>query len=143
MALIKAPIETVWAIVRNFNGLPHWADGVGDSMIEDNRDAATIGCIRSFHLNDGTLVRERLLMLDDLHHAMSYNFETPAFPVENYIATLRLVPVTADDTTFAEWEAEFDEAPADKGRYEREISQDVFAANWASLSRLLAAGGQI
>jgi len=84
-------------------------------------------------------VRERLLGLDDARHTLRYNFETPAFPVENYISTLRLMPVTKDDTTFAEWEAVFDETPADKGKYEKIISEEVFAANWASLKRKLKA----
>ena len=138
-AIIKAPVETVWGIVRDFNGLPNWVDGIATSKIEEKLDADVVGCIRSFHLSDGRLVRERLLMLDDARYAMSYNFETPAYPVGNYVATLRLMPVTRDDTTFAEWEARFDEAPGDTGKYEKIIAREVFAANWASLGRKLKA----
>ena len=43
-----------------------------------------------------------LLMLDDAKRCFTYNFETPAFPVKNYLATLRLYPVTHTDQTFAE-----------------------------------------
>jgi len=114
-AIIAAPVETVWAIVRNFNGLPAWVDGVATSSIENGLDADVVGCIRSLILTDGSLVRERLLVLDDAGRTLTYNFETPAYPVDNYIATMRLLPVTRDDTTFAEWEANFDEASADRG----------------------------
>ena len=138
-AVIKAPIEVVWGIVRDFNGLPNWADGIAKSKIEDKLDADVVGSIRALELTDGRIVRERLLSLDDARHTLSYNFETPAYPVENYIATMRLMPVTRDDTTFAEWEASFDEAPGDKGKYEKIISAEVFAANWASLRRKLKA----
>lgn len=137
--ILKAPVETVWSLVRDFNGLPGWAAGIADSEIEDGLDADVVGCVRSFHLQDGTHVRERLLSLDDANHSFSYNFETPAFPVKNYVSTLRLFPVTHTDQTFAEWEASFDEAPEDEGRYARLVSRDVFAANWASLARLIAA----
>jgi hypothetical protein len=45
-------------------------------------------------------IRERLLMLDDARYCFTYNFEKPAFPVKNYLATLRLYPVTHGNTTF-------------------------------------------
>lgn len=133
-AIIKAPIETVWSLVRDFNGLPDWAVGIVDSKIEGGLDADVVGCVRSFHTASGTHIRERLLALDDARYTFTYNFEKPAFPVKNYIATLRLMPVTNTDTTFAEWEAVFDEAPGDEGKYVEIISTDVFAANWKSLA---------
>ena len=135
--ILKAPVETVWSIVRDFNGLPNWAAGVASSKIEKGLDADVVGCIRSFHLANGAHVRERLLMLDDARRCFSYNFETPAFPVRNYLATLRLYPVTHTDQTFAEWEATFDEAPEDEGKYVKIVSNDVFAANFRNLAGLL------
>lgn len=136
--ILKAPIETVWSLVRDFNGLPKWAPPVQRSKIEDGLDADVVGCVRSFHTRDGTHIRERLLTLDDARYTFTYNFEKPAFPVKNYIATLRLYPVTHTDETFAEWGATFDEAPADEGKYERIISRDVFAANWKNLAKIIA-----
>jgi uncharacterized protein YndB with AHSA1/START domain len=133
-AIIKAPIETVWGLIRDFNGLPNWVPGITDSKIESGLDADVVGCIRSFHVADGTLVRERLLSLDDAQHSFSYNFETPAFPIKNYIATVRLMPVTHSDQTFAEWEATFDEAPGDEGKYVKIVSQNVFANGWKALN---------
>jgi len=98
-----------------------------------------VGCVRSFHTHDGAHIRERLLTLDDANYTFTYNFEKPAFPVKNYIATLRLYPVTQTDQTFAEWEATFDEAPGDEGKYERIVSREVFASNWANLAKIIAA----
>jgi len=137
--VLKAPVETVWSLVRDFNGLPKWAPAVARSKIEDGLDSDVVGCVRSFHTRDGGHVRERLLALDDANYTFTYNFEKPAFPVGNYVATLRLYPVTQTDQTFAEWEANFDEAPGDKGKYERIVSRQVFAANWASLAKIIAA----
>ncbi len=136
--ILKAPVETVWSMARNFNGLPGWAPAVARSKIEDGLDADVVGCVRSFHLHDGGHVRERLLALDDAQYSFTYNFEKPAFPVKNYLATLRLYPVTATDQTFAEWTATFDEAPGDEGRYERIVSKDVFATNFKNLSTIIA-----
>ncbi len=135
--ILKAPVETVWSLVRDFNGLPSWAPAIAKSKIEGGLDADVVGCIRSFHTHDGTHIRERLLSLDDARYTFTYNFEKPAFPVKNYVATLRLYPVTHTDQTFAEWSATFDEAPEDEGKYERHISNAVFATNFRSLAKIL------
>ncbi len=137
--ILKAPVETVWSLVRDFNALPKWAPAIAKSKIEGGLDSDVVGCVRSFHTKDGTHIRERLLTLDDANYTFTYNFEKPAFPVRNYIAMLRLYPVTHSDETFAEWHATFDEAPGDEGKYEREISKNVFAANWANLAKIIAA----
>jgi uncharacterized protein YndB with AHSA1/START domain len=139
--VLKAPVETVWGLVRDFNGLPSWALPVAKSKIESGLDADVVGCIRSFHMRDGAHVRERLLALDDANYSFTYNFETPAFPVKNYLSTLRLYPVTQTDQTFAEWTATFDEAPEDVGKYEHIVSKDVFAANFANLAKIIAKTG--
>jgi uncharacterized protein YndB with AHSA1/START domain len=137
--ILKAPVETVWGLVRDFNALPKWAPGIVKSKIEDGLDSDVVGCVRSFHTKDGGHIRERLLTLDDANYTFTYNFEKPAFPVKNYIATLRLYPVTQTDQTFAEWEASFDEAPGDAGKYEKIVSREVFTANWANLGKIIAA----
>lgn len=140
-AIIDAPVEAVWAIVRDFNGLPDWHPAIATSEIEDGLDADVVGCVRSFTLQDGTHIRERLLHLSDADRTFTYNFEKPAFPVENYLATVRLMPVTSGDRTFAEWEAVFDEAPEDRGKYVEIISNAVFQSGLAALKA--KAGGAV
>ena len=132
-AVIDAPVEAVWEIVRDFAALPSWVPGLGPCRIEDGLAPDVVGCIRAFQLGDGTPVRERLTMLDDSRYAFAYTFITPAFPVEDYQAGFQLIPVTNGDRTFAQWSARFEEAPEDKGKYERIISRDVFAAGLATL----------
>jgi uncharacterized protein YndB with AHSA1/START domain len=135
--ILDAPIETVWSVIRDFNGLPNWTPFVAKSKIEKGLASDVVGCVRSFHLHDGTHIRERLLMLDDARYTFIYNFEKPAFPVKNYLATVRLMPVTHSNKTFAEWEATFDEAPEDHGKYVEIVSKGVFAAGWAALNAKL------
>lgn len=132
--IVSAPVEAVWDVVRDFNGLPSWHPGVSQSEIEGGIDADVVGCVRSFMLKDGTYVRERLLELDDSRYRFSYNFEKPAFPVTNYVATFTLVPVTAGDLTFAEWRATFDEPVAEAGKYTDIISNAVFAGGLSALA---------
>jgi uncharacterized protein YndB with AHSA1/START domain len=137
--VLKAPVETVWSLVRDFNALPNWAPAIASSKIEGGLDSDVVGCVRSLSTRDGAHVRERLLTLDDANYSFTYNFEKPAFPVKNYIATVRLYPITRSDESFAEWEATFDEAAGDEGKFEGIIARDVFSANWANLAKLIAA----
>jgi hypothetical protein len=138
--VIEAPVEAVWEIVRDFNAMPSWNPNITESRIENGLAADVVGCVRDFRLADDTRVRERLLALDDSRYFFTYNFETPAFPVENYHCTLELIPVTTGDAerTFAHWCATFDEAPEDRGRYEKLISDQVFALGLNALAERAA-----
>ncbi len=136
--VIDAPVEAVWAEVRDFGALSRWADGIAQSAIEDGRASDSVGCVRALTLGDGTRLRERLLELDDCRYRFAYNFETPPFPVENYHAQFELIPVIDGERTFAQWSARFDEAPADRGKYVEIVSRDVFAGGLRSLAALVA-----
>jgi hypothetical protein len=136
--ILDAPVEAVWDVIRDFNGLPSWHPGIARSEIEKGLDSDVVGCIRRFWLQDGAMVRERLLSFSDRDYSFSYNFETPAFPVANYVARVRLMPITDTDRTFAEWEAVFDEAPEDRGKYVEIIGNAVFQGGWDALKPRVA-----
>ena len=57
--------------------------------------------------------------------------------VENYVATLKLTPVTDGNRTFAEWSAEFDCAPERERELAQNIGQGVFQAGFDALKSLL------
>jgi hypothetical protein len=135
--IIEAPVEAVWAAIRDFGALASWHPAIVASAIKNGQDPDVVGCIRSLQLKDGGSARERLLMLDDSRYRFSYNFETPAFPVGNYVSTLELIPVTNGDATFAQWSALFDEQPEDAGKYTDIVSNGVFAPGLAALAAQL------
>ena len=132
--IVDAPVEAVWDIVRDFNGLPDWVPGVAKSEIEDGLDADVVGCVRSFTLGDGTHVRERLMSLDDSRYTFTYNFEKRAFPVDNYLACMELIPFTKTDQTFVQWWATFDERPEDAGKFVEIVAGAVFAPGLKALA---------
>ncbi|MFI5959818.1 SRPBCC family protein [Cryptosporangium sp. NPDC051539] len=122
----------VWAVVRDFNGLPTWwPDAVSESHIEDGKAADQVGAIRSFRLGDAT-IRERLVALTDRDRSYSYAFEEPEpFPVANYVATLRVTPLS-DGRSFLEYWAEFDHADLD--HWTTFFAAEVFGPALAALA---------
>jgi len=132
-SVIDAPAEQVWARIRDFNGLPGWTPFVAESRIEGGLPADKIGCVRNFRLKDGGMIREQLLTLSDYDYQCSYSILESPMGVDNYVATLKLTPVTDGNRTFAEWWAEFDCAPDREGQLARDIGQGVFQAAFDSL----------
>ena len=61
--IIEAPVEAVWAVLRDFNGHDQWHPAVADSHIERGLTSDRVGCVRRFHLADGSELREQLLTL--------------------------------------------------------------------------------
>src|SRR4051812_14281799 len=131
--VIPAHAGAVWEVIRDFNALPKWTPFVAESRIEQNAAADKVGCIRNFRLKDGGRIRERLLALSDYEMSCTYSILESPMGVENYLATLRLIPVTEGDQTFAEWSAEFDAAPEREAGLIDDIGRNVFAAGLNAL----------
>jgi Polyketide cyclase / dehydrase and lipid transport/Uncharacterised protein family (UPF0261) len=92
-AVISAPVQKVWAAIRDFNALPAWHPAIVQSEIERGLASDAIGCVRSFSLQDGGHLREQLLALSDVDHSFTYNILVSPMPVKNYVATFRLTPI--------------------------------------------------
>ena len=136
--VIDAPVAKVWTVIRDFNALPAWAPFVAESRIEQNAKADEVGCIRNFRLKDGGRIRERLLALSDYDFSVVYAILESPMAVENYVATLRLFPVTDGDRSYAEWSAEFDCRPEREADLRAEIGRGVFLAGLKALQSRFA-----
>ncbi len=132
-SVIGAPADRIWQTVRDFNALPDWLPAVRESRIEGGQPSDQVGCVRAFRLEDGGFLRERLLALSDYDYSVTYSILESPMGVENYIATLKLVPVTDGGRTFAEWTAEFDCDPAAEAELVANIGNNVFQAAFDAL----------
>jgi len=132
-SVIGAPADRIWQTIRDFNALPEWVPAVRESRIEGGQPSDRVGCVRAFRLQDGGFLRERLLALSDFDYSVSYAILESPMGVENYIATLKLVPVTDGERTFAEWTAEFDCDPANEAELIDAIGNNVFQAAFDAL----------
>ncbi len=132
-AVLPHAVETVWERIRDFNKLPDWHPAITESRIEDERASDSVGCVRNFVLEPDVRIRERLLTLSDRDHVCTYTIIESPVAVENYVATLRLVPITLGDQTYAEWCAEFDCKPEDADELSGLVREVVFEAGLKAL----------
>ena len=134
--VINAPIEKVWAVMRDYNDMPSYHSGIKKSEIEGGLPSDQVGCIRRLTLGEG-FVREVLLCLDDLNYVFTYEIIEGTLPVRNYVAGVRLHRVTEGNRTFAEWWADFEVVGADRDAMIAQIGNNVFAAGFKGVAAKL------
>jgi hypothetical protein len=134
-SVIEAPAEAVWATIRDFNALPAWHPLMTDSSIENGFASDKLGCVRKFRMRDGGNLRERLLTLSDYDYQCTYSILESPMAISNYVATLKLTPITDGNRTFAEWSAEFDCDESREREFAESIGQGVFQAGFDALKR--------
>ena len=140
-AVIDAPIERVWEVLRDFNSHDRWHPAVADSHIEGGEAADQVGCVRNFHLRDGAHIREQLIALSDSEHVSTYCILDATVPLQRYVATLQLKPVTDGNRTFWHWQSTFDTPPGREAELADMVGRGVYEAGFEALRRHLRQGG--
>jgi Polyketide cyclase / dehydrase and lipid transport len=102
--VIQAPVEKVWEAIKNFHDLSWGANVIAKCEAVGALPGTEVGAIRI--LND--VFHETLLECNDSKHRIRYSIDDGPSPVSrqevaNYIGTIQLFPVTADNTTFVSW----------------------------------------
>ena len=137
-SVIDAPAVKVWEKVRDFNALPRWHPRIRESRIENGEPSDKVGCVRDFRLQNGDRLREKLLGLSDYDMFCTYAILESPMPLTNYMATLRLTPISDGNRTFIEWTAEFDCAAEAAADLVDGIGNNVFQAGFDALKRQMA-----
>ncbi len=141
--VIDAPIARVWAVLRDFNSHDQWHTVVDHSRIEGSERSDQVGCVRNFTLKDGNHIREQLLTLDDRQYKSTYCIVEASVPLQRYVATVTLKPVTDGNRTFWHWESTFATPPGMERELRDMVAQGVYEAGFANLRRHLAQGGDL
>src|SRR6516225_6272573 len=141
-AIIDAPIERVWAVLRDFNSHDRWHPAVADSRIEGDESADQVGCVRNFHLRDGSHIREQLLTLSDDDYVSTYCILDATVPLRRYVATVTLKRITDGDRTFWHWQSTFDAPPGRERELVEMVGRNVYEAGFEGLRRYLRDGAR-
>jgi hypothetical protein len=114
--IFEQSADHVWSVIRDF-GHYSWAGVPGETVIEDGRSGDSVGCIRAFRAGDVT-IRQKLLAHSDRDRSFTYTLCDPVhLPLRDYVATVRVTPVTDGDRAFVEWSAIFDCADSEHTRW--------------------------
>ncbi len=134
--IIDVPVERLWAVVRDFNAHDQYHPIVATSTIERGYPVDKVGCVRHFFLADGSELREQLLSLSDLEMTYSYCLLDTPIPLFNYVAHIRLLPVTDGNRSFWHWESRFTTPPGREEELAQKVGEDVYVAGMEAVRRL-------
>jgi NADPH2:quinone reductase len=139
--IIDAPIEAVWAILRDFNGHDRWHPAVASSEIDGGEPVDAVGAVRHFRLAEGGEFREQLLSLSDQEHSFTYCLLESPLPLMGYVATVRLKPVTDTNATFWEWRSQFHPPAHRREELAAVVRDGIYKAGFEAIRALLAGTG--
>jgi NADPH:quinone reductase-like Zn-dependent oxidoreductase len=125
-------------VLRDFNSHGRWHPAVAGSRMEHDLDGDVVGGVRRFSLTEGVELREQLLRHSDREHTYTYCILDSPLPLFDYLATVRLKPVTDGNQTFWDWRVQFRAPDHRAAELEYMISQQVCEAGFAGLRRFLA-----
>jgi NADPH:quinone reductase-like Zn-dependent oxidoreductase len=137
-AIIDAPIDRVWAVLRDFNSHDRWHPAVARSRMENDVGGDVVGGVRQFTLEDGVDVREQLLRHSDRDYTFTYCILDSSLPLFDYVATVRLKPVTDGNRTFWDWRSQFRTLDEGAAELEKRVGRQVYEAGFTGLRRYLA-----
>lgn len=129
---IAAPIQVVWAVVRDFCGM--WHPAIATMRAESGPGGALV---RAFTLQgDDRLYREQQIYLSDSDHTLAYLALQGIDGAERYVGRLTLTP--SDLGTTASWSAEII-AQAARAAQIAEGTRPIFEVGLAGLAKAVAA----
>ena len=134
--IVNAPVDKVWAAVRDFDGVAAWNPGVERARLE-NGAATQTGTIRALEISDGKVFRETLLAHSDLDRFYTYDIIESPLPVTSYVSTHRFLPITATDQTLGIWESWFNCAEAHREEMDHVVGDQIYIGGMTGLNEYL------
>ena len=135
--VLDHPADDVWAVIRPFDHYA-WAGVESETVIEHGKAGDQVGAVRRV-TSGGRVLSQILLAHSDADRSYTYGFcGTPPFPVQDYVATLRVTPVVGDSTSFVEWSATFDCAAEERDKWVNHFEKEGFAKWLGALRQFMA-----
>ncbi|WON73843.1 SRPBCC family protein [Nitrosospira sp. Is2] len=126
--IVPAPIEQVWSRIRDFHDFS-WAPSVITSCEKvGDGDGRSVGARR--RLNGALL--DTLIAYSAIDRRIMYSLDEGPSPlssreIRDYVGNLHLLPITTDDTTFAEWSGMWESENTDAVEYMNGVYRSLLA----------------
>jgi hypothetical protein len=135
--VIDAPVSVVWDLISEFDGWWRWHPAIVRGWVESGQDPRAVGAFRTQELSNGGVAHAVLVAMDLGDRSLRYEMLDGPWPVRNYVASVRLRPITADGRTFAEWWGEFDVDEADAARVGEDFRSNVYDGGLVALAEFV------
>jgi len=110
-AVVNAPIDQVWHVLRDFTAPARLFKTVAGVEIEGGASPFQVGAVRVIKFAIGAVKRQQLLELSDLHYRIVWETSAPhgedVSEVAAHITTVQLYRVTENHSTYVSWSADF------------------------------------
>jgi len=84
---IKAPLDKVWAAVKDFDALSKWHPGfASDELVSGSN--GRVGSVRKLTIKNGPVIVEQLTAYSDASHSYRYRIIDSPLPITDYSSTL-------------------------------------------------------
>lgn len=102
---IKAPVDRVWAAVKDFDSLDKWHPGFSkDEIVKGTNNRP--GAVRALTIKDGPTLKEELLAYSGARHSFRYRIIESPLPITGYVSTVS-VKAGDDGTSVVRWVGTF------------------------------------
>lgn len=131
---IPLPAERVWSLVGDLRTGDRWPAVLASEIAGEG-----VGCIRSLHLVDGNVIRERLEARDDAERLLSWEvLEFSKLPLRALRYTVTVRELGRHDCT-VDWYVDYEPA-GDSEEHVRRMLQGIFGSVRASILENLGVG---
>ena len=131
---IPLPPERVWSLLGDLRTGDRWPAVLACEIAGEG-----VGCIRSLHLVDGNVIRERLEARDDAERRLSWEaLEFSKLPLRALRYTVTVRGLGADGCT-VDWYVDYEPA-GDSEEHVRRMLQGIFGSIRASILENLGVG---
>jgi hypothetical protein len=128
--VISASVDQLWDFLRLFARVNAWHPDVTSSITDGPDLGPLVGQERTITLRDGSVIRERLLALDDVKHSYTYSVVESGLPIRAHSSTVTLFPITTHSGTFVSWTADFDSEDANAAAIANGVKDGVILAGF-------------
>ena len=137
--IINAPIDELWAFLRDFNAHDQWHPAIDKSMIEAEKQSTQIGAVRNFNLVSGEKLREQLISMSDADYSYTYTIVDSEVPLFHYVAKVQLRPVSGENKTFWSWSSEFETPLGQEKELSEVVGEGVYTAGFEATRKIIEA----
>jgi hypothetical protein len=137
--LVDEAPEPLWARLADFPNWRTWLDRVRDSRMAPGPTHSP-GAVRVVGPPDNPRVHEVMLAIDAPNYTLTYAVATEpvwAVAARNYVATVRLVPLTDRPATVVDWSSRYDCDQADEGKI-GELFVELYSEFIVNLTSLIS-----